>query len=140
MDKYELLHYSNICVTLAQESPDDIKTGCVIVKNSVIIGRGYNQPPAFWGSRPLTNETGNTLPIMNHAEDVALDMITKSNCNSLNADLICTVSPCQRCAIRIIGAGIKNVHYVLKFWKQPEADYALWLLESAGIGINVIEV
>lgn len=79
---------------------DDVPVGCVIVKNSKIIGYGYNKKEELHS--PLA-----------HAEIMAINMASK-NLNSYHlegCDIYVTLEPCLMCVGAILNARIKNLYF-----------------------------
>lgn len=89
-------------LALAQraEALGEVPVGAVIVKNDVIIGRGYNQPIA--GNDPTA-----------HAEIVAMRDAAASmrNYRLVGCDLYVTLEPCIMCAGAIMHARIRRLVY-----------------------------
>ena len=78
----------------------DVPIGCVIVKDRIIIGRGYNQ----------VEKCGNSLA---HSEIIAINEAIK-NINYkhlLDCELYTTLEPCPMCAGAIVSARIKKLVY-----------------------------
>ena len=100
MDKYidELFMLAN-----EAKKNNDIPVGAIVVKNSKVIGKGYN-------NRTVTNDpTG-------HAEINAI----KDACNYISdwrlngCDLYITLEPCEMCMNVIMESRIDNVYYLLE--------------------------
>lgn len=105
------------------------KVGCVVVKYDTIIGIGYNGTPPGWSNRCEDESTHKTKPEVIHAEQNALDKITKSTVSSENAVMFVTTAPCIECAKRIFGAGIRKVYYREVY----RNDDGIQFLNTAGI-------
>lgn len=102
-----------------------LKVGCIIVsEDQRIISIGYNGTPVGWDNCceihiEVNSERGEfedyvqtvTKDEVIHAEQNALDKITRSNDNSTNATMFITHAPCLTCAKRIAGSYIKTVYY-----------------------------
>lgn len=110
------------------------KVGCVIVKNETIIAIGYNGTPVGWDNA-CEDENGNTKPEVIHAEQNAIDKITKSSMSSVGAYLFVTTAPCIDCAKRILGSGIKNVYYRDTYRNTEGIDF----LKKAGVEVEMLE-
>lgn len=104
------------------------KVGCVIVKNDTIIGIGYNGTPPGWDN-DCEDDWNKTKSEVIHAEQNALDKITKSTMSSEHAVLFVTTAPCIECAKRIFGAGIRKVYYREVY----RNDDGIRFLDAAGI-------
>lgn len=92
------------CISLAKKSAKngDIPVGAVIIKDGIIIGKGYN-----------TREKENN--ILGHAEINAIMQATKkmNNWNLSDSDMYVTLKPCSMCMEIIKQSRIKNVYYLL---------------------------
>jgi dCMP deaminase len=104
------------------------KVGAVIVSGDTIIGIGYNGTPKGWDNH-CEGDDGLTLPIVMHAEQNALDKVTRSTASSVGATLFVTTAPCIECAKRILGAGISSVYYRDTYKNQDGIDF----LTEAGV-------
>jgi diaminohydroxyphosphoribosylaminopyrimidine deaminase / 5-amino-6-(5-phosphoribosylamino)uracil reductase len=97
--------------------------GAVVVKNGVIVGRGWTQP----GGRP-------------HAEPVAL---AQAGAAARGATLYVTLEPCSHvgnsppCADAVIAAGIKRVVSAIEDPNPEVAGQGHAKLRSAGIEVDV---
>jgi len=102
--KYTTTHeeYMQKAILLAQKAAenDEIPIGAIIIKNSKIIGKGFNQV------RNLKDPTA-------HAEIIAIT----SACNTIenfrltDCNLYVTKEPCVMCAGAIVNARLKNVFF-----------------------------
>lgn len=81
---------------------NEVPIGAVIVKNGVIIGKGYN----------LKEKKQN---VTKHAEIIAISNANKKikNWRLDDCDLYVTLEPCMMCLGAILQARIKNVYYVI---------------------------
>lgn len=86
------------------------KVGCVIVIDDIVFP-GYNGTPTGWDNNCENPATGCTLSHVMHAEQNALDKITRSNMSSVGASVFVTTAPCMECAKRLFGAQVKEVFY-----------------------------
>ncbi|UTW56910.1 bifunctional diaminohydroxyphosphoribosylaminopyrimidine deaminase/5-amino-6-(5-phosphoribosylamino)uracil reductase RibD [Kordiimonas sp. SCSIO 12610] len=97
--------------------------GCVIVKNDVIVGRGFTQP----GGRP-------------HAEVVALSQAGDA---ARDSDVYVTLEPCAHtgktppCAEALIEAKVKRVYIAILDKDERVRGKGVDLLEAAGIEVLV---
>ena len=104
-----------------------LKIGAVLTYDGNILSIGYNGvsddtiPCAYEGKyvcpkmvSGLVYESGNTLCVGQHAEQVALGAAPFTN----GTTLCTTVSPCLDCTRLIIGARVKRVVYAHK-WGSP---------------------
>jgi dCMP deaminase len=112
------------------------KVGAIVVKDGSVIGIGYNGTPPGWDNA-CEDEHGVTKPEVIHAEQNALDKVTRSTVSSINAVMFCTTAPCLECAKRIHGAGVISVYYREKGRNSvPGLEY----LEKAGIPAKEVEL
>ena len=95
-------HFMREALALAQqaEALGEVPVGAVVVKNDVIIGRGYNQPIA--AHDPTA-----------HAEVVAMrDAAARTgNYRLVGCELYVTLEPCVMCAGAIMHARVGRVVY-----------------------------
>jgi len=97
--------------------------GCVIVKNSLVIGRGYTQK----GGRP-------------HAETVALQQASN---DAENSTVYVTLEPCAHtgktppCVSNLIKAGIKRVVIAAIDPDHRVSGKGIQILKNAGIEVSV---
>ena len=100
-----MLEYFEYILKLANNSlvTDDIPVGAIIVKNSEIIGEGWN-----------TREKDNF--ILGHAEINAIKMASNylNSWNLSDCELYVTLKPCSMCLEVIKQSRIKNVYYLLE--------------------------
>lgn len=108
------------------------KVGAVLVKNSSIIGYGYNGMPA--GMPNSCEISGTTRKEVLHAETNAITKIAKSNESTNGATLYVTLSPCFECSKLISQSGIKRVCYIEEYRNTEGLEY----LKS--LGIEVVQV
>ena len=82
------------------KSINEVPIGAVIIKNSKIIGSGYNQ-----------NISSHSVSA--HAEIVAINEAGSflKNYRLVDCDMYVTVEPCHMCAKAIIDARIKNLYF-----------------------------
>lgn len=81
----------------------EVPVGCVIVKNGVVVGNGYN-----------TRKKNNDL--FGHAEIMAIkDACDKLHCCKLdNCEMYVTLEPCDMCKSIIEESKIKKVYYCIR--------------------------
>lgn len=111
------------------------KVGALVVKDDQIIADGYNGMP-----RGLPNvcelASGETNPVVLHAEANALAKIGKSTSSSRGATLYLTLSPCFDCSKLILQHEIAKVVYAEEYRITDGLD----LLHQAGIKIVYLPV
>ena len=94
--------YMQVALTLAAQAAaaGEVPVGAVVVKDGVIIGRGYNQPIL------RADPTG-------HAEVMAMRAASQSlgNYRLAECELYVTLEPCVMCAGAIMHARIQRVVY-----------------------------
>lgn len=78
---------------------DEVPIGAVIVKNNVIIGRGYNKKEK-------------NMSVIAHAEIIAIEEAAKylNNWRLDGCDIYVTLDPCPMCASAIKQSRIRNVY------------------------------
>lgn len=109
------------------------KVGCVVVKDDTIIAIGYNGTPPGWDN-DCEDGWNKTKPEVIHAEQNALDKITRSTMSSIGAYLFVTTAPCMECSKRILGARINRVFYGDEYNNTDGIDF----LNAAGIGCEKV--
>ncbi len=118
--------YMRVALSLAQRGLGNTwpnpAVGCVIVKNDLVVGRGWTQP----GGRP-------------HAEREALDRAGES---ARGADAYVTLEPCCHqgqtppCADALINAGVKQVFVAVMDPDYRVSGAGISKLEAAGIDVT----
>ena len=118
------------------------KTGAIVIKDSRLIGEGWNSPPkqavVEHCLRCLDKcKSGTYLEkaICVHAEANAIANCAYHGVSLKDAIIVCTHKPCGECAKLIIGAGIGKVIY----FEEYESDYAEYFFVKAGITFNLSE-
>ncbi|MBX9904777.1 MAG: tRNA adenosine(34) deaminase TadA [Burkholderiales bacterium] len=98
----------------------EVPVGAVVVKNGVIVGRGYNQPIA--GADPTA-----------HAEIMAMRDAGKTlgNYRLADCDLYVTLEPCVMCSGAIMHARIRRVIYGARDPKTGACGSAIDLFAQA---------
>ena len=109
IERYDHL-YMDIANRVSEMSYDeDTKVGAVIVKDGNIISMGWNGTPSGFPNHCKDTSTGNTLPIVIHAEANAICKLARSSTDGQGATLYTTLSPCTECTKLILQSGIDNV-------------------------------
>ena len=109
IEKYDQL-YMDIARRVAEMSYDtDTQVGAIIVKDGNIISMGWNGTPSGFPNHCKDTSTGNTLPIVIHAEANAICKLARSSTEGQGATLYTTLSPCTECTKLILQSGIDNV-------------------------------
>jgi dCMP deaminase len=133
----------DICLRFAQQSRcRSRQVGCVIVRNDILIGEGWNSPPR--GSDVVGCEkcNGNCKPgeklesaICAHAEANAIANCARNGHPTDGSTMYCTTFSCKYCASLIVAAGIREFVYM--------EEYANWegsqILQKAGIIMRKID-
>ncbi len=95
-------HYMRQALDLARQALDtgDVPVGCVVVRDGIVIGRGWNRREA----------DGDALA---HAECLAIQDAcrTLGGWNLHGCDLYVTLEPCPMCAGAIVNARLRAVYY-----------------------------
>lgn len=86
------------------------QVGCAIVLDGVVF-TGYNGTPSGAANVCETPDGLTTLPNVIHAEQNALDKITRSTMSSVGAFVFVTTAPCIECARRLLGAKVAYVAF-----------------------------
>ena len=91
----EALNQANLAKDISE-----VPIGAVVVKNSQIIGRGFNQNISMHS-------------VAAHAEIIAINQASKfiRNYRLIDCDLYVTVEPCHMCAKAIVDARIKHLYF-----------------------------
>lgn len=110
------------------------QVGCVIVIDGIVVP-GYNGTPSGWDNCCETADWSATLPHVIHAEQNALDKITRSTLSSVGASVFVTTAPCIECAKRLAGARVKAVFYRDIYRNEDGLEH----LRKAGIHVERIE-
>ena len=87
------------------------KTGCIIVKDNVIISDGFNGMPVGY-TNVCEDENGETKWEVLHAESNAIAKLAKSGQSSIGATIYVTFSPCKNCSKMILQSGIVRLVYL----------------------------
>ena len=103
-------------------SRDEVPIGAVIVKDGVIIARGYNK----------RESSQNALA---HAEIIAISKACKKlkSWRLENAEMYVTVEPCAMCAGAIVNARINKVYFGAYEKKSGCAESKFPVLEESGL-------
>lgn len=110
------------------------QVGCVIVKDGIVVP-GYNGTPPGWLNNCETEDGSKTLPHVIHAEQNALDKITRSTLSSVGASVFVTTAPCIDCAKRLLGAQVKEVFYRDLYRNAEGVEH----LMAGGVHVEKIE-
>ena len=110
------------------------QVGCVIVIDDIVVP-GYNGTPAGWDNSCEVPDGSATLPEVIHAEQNALDKITRSALSSVGASVFVTTAPCIECSKRLQGARVKEAFYRDVYRNEDGIGF----LRRAGIHVERIE-
>lgn len=132
-DKYKRIHM-DVAEQYARLSyAKKRQVGCAIVIDGIVIP-GYNGTPPGWDNR-CEDDDGHTFDYVIHAEQNALDKITRSGLSSVGADVFVTTAPCIICATRLHGAQVAAVYYRDEYKNNDGIDF----LRKAGVPVERIE-
>lgn len=132
-DKFKTVHM-NVAEQYARLSyAQRRQVGCVIIIDDIVVP-GYNGTPSGWDNRCETADGSATLPHVIHAEQNALDKITRSALSSVGASVFVTTAPCIECAKRLEGARVKEVFYRDIYKNEDGLEH----LRKAGIHVERI--
>ncbi len=101
------------------------RVGCVLMKDGIVIGRGFTQPPGG-----------------NHAEIQALENARANGYDPKGATAYVTLEPCSHfgrtppCANRLVDEGIRRVVSAITDPNPQVAGKGLAILKSAGIAVQ----
>lgn len=143
-------YFMNIALNAARKSKDpSTQVGaCIVDGLNRVVGTGYNGfPRGVDDSKLPWDSEGSFLEIKNsyvsHAEKNAIgnstvDLLVLSNMDFLNGNVMriySTYHPCNKCAIDILQAGIKEVIYLSNKGKDKDEWVAARRLFELG-GVN----
>lgn len=140
-------YFLDLCESVSKRATCDRgMSGCVIVKEKRIMTTGYVGSPAGLphcgevghDMRKVFDEDGNvsqhcvrTL----HAEQNAIIQAAKFGISLDGATLYCKMTPCRRCAMIIINAGIKRVICEKRYHADKDT---LELFKKSGVELTVM--
>ena len=126
--------YMNIAKAISKLSyAERSKVGAIAVKNTQIIGEGYNGTPHKWDN---TCEIDNkTVPEVLHAEANLITKIAKSTLSSEGSTLYVTLSPCFECAKLIYQSGFNRVVYLEEYRNTDGLEF----LKKCGITVEKLQ-
>ncbi len=100
-----------------------LKVGALLYKNDAVISLGVNGQPPGWKTENCESENGTTLPTVRHAEEACLEKLWNSSETAKGAIMFISHSPCARCAIKMLTAGIDTVYYLHEYRSTEGIDY-----------------
>lgn len=104
-----------------------------------IVAEGYNGTarglPHCDDNACVTDKDGHCIMTI-HAEENALLQCAATGIATAGLSIFVTHSPCVKCTIRLIQAGIKRVTYVNKYGTIKDHDTALRLFKTANIPVE----
>jgi len=122
------------------------RSGCIIVRDGVIISTGYIGAPK--GSphcddighlmKKVVNEDGSSsMHCMRtaHAEANAIAQAAKQGSSTKGATLYCNMVPCRNCAMLIINSGIERVVALKEYHASKETHE---MFKNAGVELVVL--
>lgn len=115
------LKYMDLAIEEAEKALDinEVPVGCVIVKDNVVIAKGYNQKEKI-------------KMVTKHAEIIAIEEASLKNSNwRLNdCDIYITLEPCPMCASAIKQARINNIYCGLSNLDENNIDIVNRILKN----------
>lgn len=121
-------HWMQMALALAEEAGqiDEVPVGAVVVKDDVVIGRGFNQ-------------TISAADPSAHAEVVALRDAARhlNNYRLTGADLYVTIEPCSMCAGALVHARIREVIYGAKEPRAGAVCSSIAVLDNPSLNHHV---
>lgn len=129
--------FIEVAKVIAKRSKDPrTKVGAVLVKNNCIIATGYNGDPRNFKYNFNWN-TEEKYDYVIHAEQNAIyNSIYIGSSNSIkDSEIYLTLSPCNKCMLMLVQAGIKKVYYLNKY-----KDFELTKKIANNADIELIEL
>lgn len=115
------------------------KVGAILVKDGRIICDGFNGTPRGHNNScevQLADGTLKTADNVIHAEANAIYFCAKHGISTNNSTLYITLSPCEKCALAIIQAGISDVYYLEEYRDTRGID----ILKKSGINVKQLNI
>lgn len=119
------------------------KVGAILVRDGRLVASGWNgQPKGFDNCCECekTTDTGEkileTLPTVIHSEANLLTYCAKYGIPTDETELYVTLSPCVKCALLILQAGIRTVYYNEEYRDTTGIEF----LRNSGITVKQIKV
>jgi dCMP deaminase len=134
-DKFIISHMRAAEVYADLSYAERRRVGCVVVKDDTIIAIGYNGTPPGWDN-VCEDDWDKTKPEVIHAEQNALDKITRGTISSVGAYLFVTTAPCMECSKRIFGARIAQVFYRDLYRNEDGIEF----LQKAGVPCERVQL
>jgi len=143
-------YFMNIADSVSKRATCDRgRSGCVVVRNRVILATGYVGAPSglphcddvghhIVKEIEIDDESGEKIETEHcvrtvHAEQNAICQAAKVGVSLDGATLYCRMTPCRTCAMMIINCGIKRVVCEWKYKKYKETEM---MFKLAGIEIH----
>lgn len=137
--RYHKFFIESAKITASLSFAKRTKVGAILVKDGRIICNGFNGTPSGCDNECETVQPDGTLVTNDnviHAEANAIYFCARRGIATNGADLYITLSPCEKCALAIIQAGIKHVYYLDEYRDTA----GLRLLKEAGIETTKLTV
>ncbi len=141
-------YFMNLALSAASRTTCDRGAqGCAIAKDNHILATGFGgSPPGF----PHCDDDGHNLHKVTHrdghssehcvntihAEDNAIIQVGVQGGGLKGSTLYCTMTPCFRCAMKIVRAGIVRVVCMFRY---QEAEAGEKILEEGGVAFEYIQ-
>ena len=125
MDVDKINTYMKMAHEIKKSSPDtETKVGAVLIsKNGRIIASSYN---GFLRGA-IDSELPNTRPdkyvYIQHAERNMLYNCCAEGIRTMDATIVCTLSPCEECTRAAYQSGIKTIIFDKLYSKFPDTDF-----------------
>ena len=114
--------YKDLAQRVSQQSYAKRKqVGAVILTKTGMIALGWNTMPSGYSNQCELSD-GTTHPLVIHAEDNALNKMTKEGISPEGAIVFITLAPCLSCAKRLAAAGVSAVYY-RDYHRQEALDH-----------------
>lgn len=135
--------WTDICKRFALQSKCLSRSvGCIIVKNDILIGEGWNGAPQGSICSDCERCKGEyksgeklDLAICSHAESNAIGNCAKNGHSTNGSIMYCTHFCCRYCANLIISSGIKEYYYI-DYYYYPGHENTIELLLKANVKVE----
>jgi dCMP deaminase len=105
-------NYMEIAEVIAKRSHDaETKVGSVLIKacNDTLVSTGYNGFIAEAPDDELPNTRPDKYEYIQHSEQNLISNCSKNGISTNDCYVVCTMSPCKRCARLLVNSGIRKV-------------------------------
>lgn len=142
-DKFNQYFMRVALLTAANSYARRSKVGAILVRDGRLVASGWNGQPRGFNNcceKEIVTPEGDiqleTLPTVIHSEANLLTYCAKYGIPTDETELYVTLSPCVKCALLILQAGIRTVYYNEEYRDTSGIDF----LRNAGIVVKQIKV